>query len=222
MNRSLRSAAMIAACLVLAIPAAAEFVISEPSDGRVSPAYALNSTPPRPVLTPPEAIPADLTEGAYLIVNTDNLFMRQGDAPEFAPVAILDGGTALIPLGTNGDDPLWWYVQVGGERGWVKDEFVVLRGDARGLPEVEATGTLTLPRLYTGGENFIRTAPLYLRNYICLFPGDLEYEVIGRTSDSDWLEIRGTCDTGALVEGWIPADNGLLRNPAGVAIPVTY
>ena len=221
MKRSLRFAALMLLLLITALPAAAEFVISEPTDGRTSPAYPLNSNAPRPVLTPPEAIPANLTEGAYLVVNIDNLYMRQGDAPEYAPVAILDGGTALIPLGVN-EEGTWWYVQVGGERGWVINDFVVLRGDARGLPEVEATGELTLPRLYTGGENFIRSAPLFDRNYICLFPAGLEYEVIGRTSDDDWFEIRGTCDTGAVVEGWIPAENGLFRNPAGVAIPVTY
>jgi len=222
MKRSLRLVAIATFTMLIALPAAAEFVISEPTDGRTSPAYPINGVPPRPVLTPPEAIPADLTEGAYLVVNTDNLYMRQGDDPTYAPVAILDGGTALIPLGINATEPLWWYVQVGGERGWVSGEFVVLRGDASGLPEVEAEGERTLARLYVGGENFIRSAPLYERNYICLFPAGLEYEVIGRTSDDDWFEIRGACDTGAVVEGWIPAANGLFRNTAGVVIPITY
>ncbi len=222
--RVLALAGLVLALVAAALPAAAaEFVIFEPGDGRVSPPVPLNSAPPRPVLTPPESLPADLTDGAYLVVNTDNLYMRQGASPEYAPVAIVDGGTSLIPLGWNGvTNDVWWYVQVGGMRGWVRGEFVYLRGDARGLPIIDSQGTLTLPRLYVGWENFLRSAPTYDDNYICLFPGNLEYEIVGRTSDSTWYELSVRCDTGRVVEGWLPAENGILRNPAGVYIPVTW
>lgn len=222
--RVMALAGLVLALVAGALPiAAAEFVIFEPGDGRVSAPIPLNAIPPRPVLTSPETIPGDLTEGAYLIVNTDNLYMRQGASPEFAPVAIVDGGTSLIPLGWNGNsNDVWWYVQVGGMRGWVRGEFVALRGDARGLPILESDGTLTIPRLYVGWENFIRSAPTTDRNYICLIPGNLEYELIGRTADTTWYELRARCDDGRVVEGWLPAENGLFRNPAGVYVPVTW
>ncbi|MFN8528481.1 MAG: SH3 domain-containing protein [Anaerolineae bacterium] len=213
--------------LAAALPAGAQGVTQrEPfeQDGRVSPAYPLNVAPPRPVLTPPETIPTNLNEAAYLIVNTDNLFVRQGPAPEYAQVAIVDGGTSLIPLGWNGNTQnVWWYVQVGGMRGWVRGDFLYLRGNASDIPIVSSTeGQHAIPRLYVGSENFLRTAPTFDRNYICLIPGNLEYEIIGRTSDTTWYEISATCDTGAQVEGWITAESGLFRNPGDEYIPVTW
>ncbi|MDX2163496.1 MAG: hypothetical protein SF162_19420 [bacterium] len=215
--------AVVAGVFAWALPAAAEFTIYEPGDGRVSPPFPLNSNPPRPVLTPPEAIPQFLNREAYLIVNTDNLNVRQGDAPEFAAVAVVDGGTALLPLGWNGDpDDAWWYVQVGGVRGWVRGTFVILRGNATSLPVIDPRGTIAIPRLYVGWDNFLRSEPFYNVPASCAFEGNLEHEIIGRTVDTQWYELRVVCDDGVIREGWLPADNGIFRNPGSVEVPVTW
>ena len=56
---------------------------------------------------------------------------------------------------------------------------------------------------------------------VCEIGGNLEYEVIGRTADTSWYELRVNC-SGAWVEGWLPAEYGIFRNPAGLDVPVTW
>ena len=121
-----------------------------PADGSTGPSVDPNAVPPRPT-NPIELVES---EDGYAIVNTDNQFLRTGDGAEYTPVGILDGGTRLIVLGSNGqfnnDDELWWYVEVGGLRGWAKSEFLILRGDLRGLPVVPVEGEIIQPTLYVG------------------------------------------------------------------------
>src|SRR5690606_23689561 len=116
-----------------------------PADGETSEPVALNTAPPRPVNPPglPQVLPG------YAVVNTDNLSLRSGDSPRYEMLGVIDGGTELVVLGRN-DDRSWWYVQVGGMRGWVSSEFLALRGDLTGLPEVPVTGNLTQPYIYIG------------------------------------------------------------------------
>ncbi|MBL8130772.1 MAG: SH3 domain-containing protein [Anaerolineae bacterium] len=195
---------LIALCLALASAALAQ--------------YDPNAELPRPVndIDEVKALPG------YLIVNTDNLFLRSGDSARNTPVAILDGGTYLIVLGSNGREGglAWWYVEVGGYEGWVKDEFVIVRGDLRGTPIVDSDGTLLSPALYVG-----YAAPLYDEltregAVVCDITGDRFYLVLAlNQSDATWIKVRATC-AGRAVEGWVWAERGLLRNPAGVEIPV--
>lgn len=192
-------------------------LLNEPLDGRTAPPVEPNTAPPRPV-NPPGL--AELLPG-YAIVNTDNLFLRSGDSAEYTPVGIVDGGTRLVVLGSNGGDPnLWWYVEVGGLRGWAKSEFLILRGDLRGLPIIPVTGQITQPTLYIGYEQPILTVPALGAGVVCVLPGGLLYPVIGRdTLDASWYQLEVECN-GTTVQGWIPASAGILRNPGRVNIPV--
>lgn len=222
MNTKSRVVLIIVGCIVVfsaaALSAAAQAVID---GGGVGPAYGLNVNPPRPV----NAAGVAVGRSAYGVVNTDNLFLRQGDSTDYAPIGILDGGTELILIGTNGQsgNNFWWYVEVGGLRGWAKGEFIALRGDASDLPIVTARGTFTPASFYIGGENWLYSAPDYGSQELCLLPGNLFYVVIGqdRNASPDFYQITGACDTGAVLTGWIPAPNGILRNTAGLSIPVT-
>lgn len=186
--------------------------------GRIESAGDPNVVPPRP--TNPAGV-AERQQG-YAIVNTDNLYLRSGDGPQYEALGILDGGTRLVVLGSNGrlttPDRLWWYVEVGELRGWVKNEFLILRGDLRGLPVVPVTGSLIQPTVYVG-----LTTPLYSSRalgsgLLCEIPGGRAYTV--RAVDApepSWYLIEAICN-GEAVDGWIPAERGLLRNPAGVLI----
>jgi len=189
-----------------------------PADGRVSSPYDPNANPPRPVNA------AGLAESlpGYAIVATDNLFLRNGAGPEFAPVGILDGGTRLVVLGQNGgsSEGLWWYVQVGDLRGWVKSELLYLRGDLSDVPEVPNEGTLTQPTLYVGAQNPIYESDAASSRWLCQIDGNRLYNVVARDAEAaGWYRIEATCD-GQLVLGWIQAERGLLRNPGGVEIPI--
>jgi hypothetical protein len=194
-----------------------EAFVLQPADGVTSEALELNTIPPRPVN--PEGLPEG--QPGYAVVNTDNLFIRTGDSPRYEVIGIVDGGTNLVVLGRN-DDRSWWYVQVGGMRGWVSSEFLALRGDLTGIPEVPVTGLFTAPSLYVGFPgNLVYALPLAGSGTLCALPGASSFEVIGRTSNSAWYEIWFTCDNAELT-GWLPADLGILRNPANVEIPVTF
>ncbi len=180
--------------------------------------YDPNAELPRPVN------PASAIEGlsGYLIVNTDNLFLRTGDRARYSPIAILDGGTRLIVRGYNGrEERPWWYVEVGGYKGWVTDEFVVVRGDLRGTPITDVDGTILSPALYIG-----YAAPIYdilspAGEVICSVAGNRFYQVVAQnfSADPTYFKIRATCG-GATVEGWVQAIRGILRNSGGVTIPV--
>lgn len=192
----------------------------EASGGQPRPTTDPNLPPPRP--DNPEGL-AEAQPG-YAIVNTDNLFLRSGDGPEYTPVGILDDGTRLVVLGSNGrlrtPESLWWYVEVGGLRGWVKDEFLILRGDLRGLPIVPVEGELIKPTLYIS-----LSAPLYSSRAIgagllCTIPGGRLYNVLAADAATPtWYLIEAVCDN-RLVNGWIQAERGLLRNPAGRRIHI--
>ncbi|MCS7071566.1 MAG: SH3 domain-containing protein [Anaerolinea sp.] len=201
----------------LAGSASAQFLIDGDVDGSVGPTVPINQPPPRPINDPLLLI----GEPGFLIVNTDNLNLRSGPGPEYSQIAVLDGGTRLIALGTNGDfRRLWWYVEVGGLRGWVTNEFVIIRGDLRGLPVVPVRGELARPTLYIGVRNTLYSAPSPYSDPICDVGGDLFYYVLGADARAaSWYLIEAEC-FGAAVTGWIQADRGLLRNPAGVALPI--
>lgn len=206
--------------LLSATSAFALTVIFEPSpvDGRVSPSYSANDIPPRPV-NPLGLAPAQRAHG---IVNTDNLFLRQGDDVTYATIGILDGGTELFLLGTNGKagDSLWWYVEVGGLRGWASSQFIILRGNASGLPVVEVLGEPATPVFYIGSENWVYAAPDYAATILCLAPGNRFYEIVGKDFETaNFFLVEATCEIGD-VTGWIAAPFGIVRNTGQVTIPV--
>ena len=196
-----------------------EAFVLQPADGETSEPVDLNAVPPRPI-NPPALLEQ---QPGYAVVNTDNLFLRSGDDPRYSVIGIVDGGTLLAVLGRN-EDRTWWYVQVGGLRGWVKSEFLVLRGNLTGVPEVPVLGEFTQPSLYVGySGNPVYNLPTMFSGEVCRLPGDLDYAVIGRTAASDWYLIEVPCGETEedYVTAWIQADRGLLRNPGSVFIPIS-
>ncbi len=158
---------------------------------------------------------------AYAVVNTDNLNLRTGDDIRYARIAILDGGTALILLGSNGArtaDALWWYVEVGGVRGWVKNEFIVIRGNTAGIPVVETRGALAVPYFILGAPNFLRTVPAPGATVLCRLPANINFPVLLKdAAQASWFQIEAACG-GETVIGWVQADAGFIRNEGGVVI----
>lgn len=189
-------------------------------DGTPGPSVPINVAPPRPV----NPLSAVENQAGYLIVNTDNLSLRTGPGAQYTLVGVLDGGTRLIVLGSNGQignpDQLWWFVEVGSLRGWVKNEFVIVRGNLSRVPTVTHEGTLIRPTLYVGINNWIYTQPSYSSPAICEITGNLLYYVVAIESAlANWFAIEATCG-GRMVTGWIAANRGILRNPANIRLPI--
>ena len=188
-----------------------------PATGETDLPLPLNTAPPRPINPP--GLPQELS--GWAIVNTDNLTLRSGDGPHYEQIGVVDGGTELVVLGRNAKRS-WYYVQVGGMRGWVTSEFLILRGDLVDTPIVPVTGAFAQPRLYVGfSGNPVYALPLAGAPVLCHIPGRLDYSIIGRTSNAAWYEIEVTCDTEE-TSAWIPAEFGAFRNPGGQHVPVTY
>lgn len=181
-----------------------------------SPSAPLNSNLPRP--TNPIGLAESQT--GYAIVNTGAANLRTGPDVGFTRVAIVDGGTRLVILGRNAGST-WWLAQAGDLRGWIWGEALVLRGDLTNVPFVESVGEIIQPTLYVGftGNPIFDTLDAG-GEVICNILGRLEYPILGRSFNSGWYLIEVTCPDATVATGWILATNGVVRNPAGVAIPV--
>jgi len=176
---------------------------------------------------PSVSVPVDpeedvaIPQPGTLVVDTFRLNVRSGDGPEFTIIGQVSGGQSLAVLGVNAERS-WWYVQAGDLRGWIRGdtELVIVRGDLRATPVVEARGTILPPRLFVFLPQNIYTRPDQFSPVICQVPGDQEYVIDRRTADGIWYGIEAVCD-GQPVVGWIKAEFGALRNLGNVPIPVT-
>jgi hypothetical protein len=70
---------------------------------------------------------------------------------------------------------------------------------------------------YSG--NFVYAGPVIGSAPLCTIPGDLEFPIMGRTRSTTWYQIEVICD-GVVTSAWIPAELGIVRNPAGLVIPI--
>lgn len=155
----------------------------------------------------------------YAIVNVPFVNMRSGDSQEFTKVGILEGGDELIILGRN-DSTTWWYVQSGELKGWVLATLLFLRGDLTDVPVVETVGDIipaTLAVPYTG--NVLYNGLQSTSVVICQLQGDISFFIKGISFNDSYYYIEGICLDGTVQDGWIAADRGFVRNPAGVRIP---
>ncbi|MBI1281716.1 MAG: hypothetical protein GC179_26560 [Anaerolineaceae bacterium] len=184
-------------------------------NGETSDSVDINAVPPRP--TNSEEMTKNLP--GFLIVNTDNLSLRSGDGPEYTLVGIVDGGTKLIPLGRNLKFT-WWLVKAGDIVGWAKAEFLVARGDLTSVSVVPSEGEITPATFFVYSKSSLLSAPKKNAVPLCSIAGNVEYIATGRTKATDWYEVQATCDN-AIVKGWLAADLGAFRGPAGTILPVT-
>jgi len=205
----------VGTCAGLPTVAENSFSLLRVLDGSTSPSVALNAQPPRPFGD------RGLIEGqkGYLVVDTAALNLRSGDGVEYSVVGRVSGGSFLAVLGRNADAS-WWYVQVDDIIGWVNNEFVKIRGDLTGTPEIPVRGEPFLPRVFVYTAQMLKTLPRADALNLCEIAGGLEYYVVGRNSDTSWYELQATCGD-VPVTGWIDAELVAIRNPGGYVIPLT-
>lgn len=158
------------------------------------------------------------TRDGYLIVNSPNVNLRSGDGPQYTIVGRVIGGQELIVLGVNAART-WWFVEVGPIRGWINNTLILNRGDLSGTPIIEAQGEIFPPRLYVYRTNNLHRSPSENSTVVCIIDGDLEYLIVGRNRDTSWLALEVVCG-GQEIIGWIPAENGGIRNTGDLGIPI--
>lgn len=168
-------------------------------------------------------VASDIISTGYLIMNTEALNVRSGPGAQYTVIATIAGGDQIGVIGLNDGRENWWFVELAnGQRGWINNIHVLARGDLRGAPVIEHEGVLILPTLYVGyaGNPLFPSVP-HQGVPICRIPGNSEYVIIGRTSQSSFYEIEAICQDGTPVIGWIEATLGIVRNPARTAFPIT-
>lgn len=139
--------------------------------------------------------------GAYVVVNTGYLNIRSGAGAQYSSVASVPGGTRL-PVHGFAPDGVWILVSGTFGRGWVNNEYVLFRGDARSVPVVRDTaGTTALPVAQLTRNITLYAAPNLTMGVVGTLNAPGEYTVIGRTADSLWVQL-----TSPVGIGWVQAD----------------
>lgn len=157
----------------------------------------------------------------YLVVNTFRANLRSGDGVRYTIVGRVNGGTELIVLGVN-EARTWWFVEVDDVRGWINGELVIVRGNLTNVPILTAEqiqGDILPPRFYLWIVTPLRATPSDSGAVICQLDGDLEYVIIGRTSNNSWYLVEAMCGE-QKVQGWFKAEAGAVRNLGRLPIPV--
>jgi len=170
-----------------------------------------------------DPVAADILQHGYLIINTAALNVRSGPGAEYTILATIAGGDEVHVVGRNDGREFWWFVELdNGQRGWINNIHTLIRGDLSGAPVIQTMGTLVQPTLYIGypGNLIFPTLP-HKGIAVCSLPGRSEFPIIGRSQQSNWYQIVAACQDGTAVTGWVQAEIGIVRNPAGLPFPVT-
>ena len=182
-----------------------------------SPSVEINQAPPRALSVDPTAI---AQVRGYAIVNVRSANLRSGPGAGFTRVGFVRGGDQLIVLGQNANQS-WWYVQSGDLRGWIFGELLILRGDLSRLPVIETAAEIIPATVYVGFTGNPLYNELSDRGVsLCPVQGLMEHPLLGISFNKKWYVIEATCVDGSKKIGWLNAESGLVRNPAGLRIPV--
>jgi hypothetical protein len=190
-------------------------------DGTV---IAAETSPTVPLnVLPPEGVNPEnygQLEVGYLLVNASWLNVRSGDSIKYTIVGRVAGAAELTVLGVN-EARTWWYIEAGDVLGWVSNEHVFNRGDLSDVPVVVALGEIAQVRFFTYLDVQLWGLPGRGGGVLCMIDGNKEYFVVGQSASGLSISIEADCN-GAMVTGWVPAEEGAIRNSGNVPIPVIY
>lgn len=168
------------------------------------------------------ADPANLA--GYVITNRSPMNFRAGPGAEYRSLGYMLGGVNFVPTGRN-ESQTWWRVRTtSGVEGWLRSEFMILRGDLSGVPVIETfNSNLLAPATFvTSLTKPIYTEPREADDYKLCDLAAGEYAIEGSNPRGSYYLLAGRCVDGRQVKGWVPAilDFGVLRNPSGGVLPV--
>lgn len=189
-----------------------------PVDGETSPSVPLNTVPP--IASNVNNVEQVYNLSGHLVVNTARLNMRSGAGVQYTRVGVVTGGTELIVLGAN-NARSWFYVQVGTMRGWVSGDYVVVRGNISEVSLLPGGGEIQPPRFILYLPQPLLAGPGTNTSVLCSLLANQEFNIIGRDPEANWYQVQGSCSDGQVIQGWIRAEWGAVRNPARQRIPVT-
>lgn len=139
------------------------------------------------------------------IINTPVLNVRAGPGVEHNILTQVRSGETYSVIGRNAAST-WYQISASGFTGWVSGSYIALSGNAAALPVTQGSSA---PASVSGGLLFVQSnASLRIRRGPSTNTARIDAlnigeraQVIGRTTDSGWLQIRK--DNGTT--GWVSA-----------------
>ncbi|GAB4333074.1 MAG: hypothetical protein Kow00117_17200 [Phototrophicales bacterium] len=133
----------------------------------------------------PQAQPAAPEGTTTLRTTVGRLNVRTGPGTNFNVIGVISPENVYAVQGeSNG----WYQIDYGGQTGWVSGRFVRVSGG--GTAPIVDTPIDTAVTYTTNAPLRIRSAPTTDAQIIGTIPWGLTAEVIGRTSDNRWVQVR--------------------------------
>jgi uncharacterized protein YraI len=185
-------------------------------------------TPPVPATT--EMVPPGPTDpSATTIANT---YIRSGPANNYPAYGIAQAGSTGLVIGKS-EDGQWWTVRlnpqnVGAGYGWVSAQYVTTANTAN-VQTIQNPDTYTVatppPPSSSGAATGTATEYLNVRsgpgtNYpvLVVAPPGSTGEITGRTSDSQWWQVKVATQYSSTGAGWVSAQFVIAQNANNVPV----
>ncbi len=167
---------------------------------------------------PPESA-APPIPSVTVTVATGRLNVRSGPGVSHAVVTQIANGESYAAVGRNADGS-WLQISGPGFTGWINARYVQISGDVLGLPVGEAGGGVSSVLMAQSSASMrVRRGPGTTHPRIAALNRGESAQVIGRTADSSWLQIRKSDG----LEGWVAHNEFITLTGGGAlaSIPVT-
>ncbi len=135
--------------------------------------------------------------GPTVVVNTGALHVRSGPSFNTSVLGTVPGGTELSVTGRNANG-VWWRVSSPFGTGWVRDDYVVFRGQIDAVPIVsEPVGTPETPMVVTQGiSTIIYSNPNRESFVLGVVSSGTIMTVLGGLPDESWWQVQTTMGVG--------------------------
>lgn len=187
-------------------------------------------TPPVPPTT--EIVPPGPSDPqATALVNT---FIRSGPAVNYPAYGLAQAGSTSRVIGKS-EDGRWWVVRLdpettGSGAGWVESQYVQAKNTENvqiienpetpvsAAPEAPATMAANVPTATTTDYVNVRTGPGTNYPVIVVAPPGSTGEIIGRSSDGAWWQVKVPVQYSVTGLGWVSASYVTVQNASSVPV----
>jgi uncharacterized protein YraI len=140
------------------------------------------------------------------VISGSGLRFRDGPSTTANRIGLLPFGQTYPILGRNADGS-WAYLEANGVRGWAFAALLSFNGNFAGVPIVTGVTPGPVPTnpvmtAYARTSVRLRTCPSTQCERIGAVPFGGAVNVFGQSADGQWIRIRYTSTTGAVLDGW--------------------
>lgn len=169
-----------------------------------------------PLLVSSATQPARAQSDNRIFVNVDFLNLRTGPDAKYRLLGVLNGGEEYAVVAKS-PDGIWFKVTgTPFGDGWVRGRFTIFRGDINSVPVDSGPYGELEPFVFIVYINVAAFGVPRGESIGTLVGGDVQYEVVGRSYDGLWVQVRST-----IGDVWVTANSGAFRG-SWFDVPITY